>query len=87
MYRDDVRALLVELRRLNSKSIDKPSQKPARFVILLAPIINKFFMNYAGTLGHGAAALTVATMASLLSAAGLPGDYIQQVWSHIKSNR
>jgi len=86
-YRADVQALLIELRQLNSELINKRGQRPGRSAIVLAPHINKFLASYATTLGHGTAALTIATMARLLSAAGLTGDYIQQVWSHIKFSR
>jgi hypothetical protein len=83
-YLNDVKALVVELRRLNSlMEAKRPRQKEAkRAVIDLSQHLDTFLKNYAAWFGRGAAALTVSSIAGLLHYAGLDPT---AVWSIIKA--
>jgi hypothetical protein len=72
-YLNDVKALVVELRRLNSlMEAKRPRKKEAeRAVIDLARHFDKFLHAYASWFGKGTALLTVAVIANLLQHAGL----------------
>jgi hypothetical protein len=72
-YLKDVKALVVELRRLNSLlEAQRPRKKEAeRAVIDLARHFDKFLRAYASWFGKGTALLTVAVIANLLQHAGL----------------
>jgi hypothetical protein len=85
-YLNDVKALVVELRRLNSlMEAKRPRKKEAeRAVIDLTQHLDTFLKNYAAWFGRGAAALTVSSIAGLLHYAGLDPT---AVWSIIKVPR
>ena len=73
LYLNDVDALVVELRRLNSLlEAQRPRKKEAeRAVIDLARHFDKFLHAYASWFGKGTALLTVVVIANLLQHAGL----------------
>jgi hypothetical protein len=72
-YRKEVKALVVELRRLNSLlEAKRPRKKEAeRAVVDLARHFDKFLQAYASWFGKGAALLTLTVFANLLQHAGL----------------
>lgn len=67
VHLQDVRSLLSELRRLND-FLSRPADnaKAERAASLAVSATTKFVESYAGTLGKGAAALTVGAAATLL---------------------
>ena len=84
-YLAEVRSLVAELKRLNSileaKTVSE-SHLAEDSVSHLAKHFDTFFGAYAKSLGHGAAALTIATVLALLTRAGVGAELVDAVWSH-----
>jgi hypothetical protein len=88
-YLNDVRALIEELRRLNTL-LEAAHSKPAqtrRAAISLSANFQKFLDSYLPLLGKGAAVLTIASMAGLLYQLGLSEDVIGKVLMFLRSTR
>jgi hypothetical protein len=84
-YKRDIEELIVELRHLNDL-LERKSSGAARTrsVGRLQKHFDKFLDAYSPMLGKGAAVLTIAAVAGLLSWAGVPLDVVGGIFGHIK---
>lgn len=90
-YLEDLRALLVELRRLNdnleklaASNANKAPPQTAKEVGILASAGRKFFEAYAAELGKRAANLTALTLAGLLGYLGAEAGAVDAIFEAIK---
>lgn len=85
-YLAEIRSLIFELRRLNAlleKPIKSNASAARKEAAGFGKHMDKFLSSYAGSLGKGAAGLTVAAVAGLLYQAGA-GELVEGIWKHLK---
>jgi len=90
-YVADVKALVDELRRLNGlleKSLaeDKPA-KVEKAAGVFAAAGKKFVESYADVMGKGAAALTIAGVATLCVSLGVDKGTVETIWNLLKPGK
>jgi hypothetical protein len=79
-YLEELRELVSELRRLNDILETGGVKKASKVATKIGKHFDKFFENYAATLGKSTAGLTIAGVTALLYNLGVGSELINTIW-------
>ncbi len=86
-YVSDVKALLMELRRLNDNLESGKQAKIEKAASAFAVAGKKYIESYAEVMGKGSAYLTIAGIATLCVNLGVDKGTVEAIWSYLKPGK